>query len=259
MINLKMLVFIKKISIFFLFSFSLFSAPLRIGVNSDFNMKLVNFILKQDETLDIELVKYEKNGDLNRDLLDKKIDINIFQTLDYLNVYNDLNDSSIISIGETYVEPLGIYSNKYTSIKSIRTGDVIAIPNDPSSKKRSLIFLEKIGLIKLDYKKEIIIDNIFFNPFKIKIVSVDTFILSRLLKVADYVVLSSDIAFSSGYTPIRDSLFLEDFNKKYVNIIATRKKNIKNKKIIKFSKLIQSKATKLFIMEKYGNNIKFFK
>ena len=104
MINLKRLIFIQRISIFFLFSFSIFSAPLKIGVASDFNEKLVRFIMKQDETLDIEIVKYKNMDNLNRDLLDKKIDINIFQTLDYLNEYNNLNNSSIISIGKTYLE-----------------------------------------------------------------------------------------------------------------------------------------------------------
>jgi len=258
-INLKTLVFIKKISVFFLFSFSLFSAPLRIGVNSDFNIKLVNFIIKQDEILDIELVKYKNNDDLNRDLLDKKIDINIFQTLDYLNTYNILNDSSIVSAGETYIEPMGIYSNKYTSIKSVVAGDIIAIPNDPSNKKRSLVFLEKIGFIKLDYEEEITINSIILNPFKIEIVGANTSILPRFLEIADYVVLSGGMAFSLGYIPMIDSLFLEDFNKKYINIIAVRKNMLKNKKIIQFIKLIQSKETKLFILENYGNNIRFFK
>ncbi|OQY41908.1 MAG: hypothetical protein B6227_03785 [Fusobacteriia bacterium 4572_74] len=258
MINLKKSIFIQKISIFFLISFSLFSAPLKIGISSNFNMELVNFIMKQDETLDIELIKYENDKNLNRDLLDKKIDINIFQTLNYLNSYNKLNNTSIKSIGKTYVEPMGIYSNKRSSIKSMVAGDIIAVPNDPSNKKRALIFLEKMGFIKLDHEIKITIDEILSNPFKIKIIGVDNFILPRVLEVADYVILSGGAAFSIGYTPETDSLFLENFNKKYVNVVATRKKMLKNKKIIRFSKLVQSKETKLFILEKCGNNITFF-
>ena len=258
MISLKKSAFIKKVSIFFLVSLSLFSAPLKVGVSSNFNIKLVNFIIEQDKTLDIELVKYEKNENLNRDLLDKKIDVNIFQTLDYLNLYNDLNDSSIRSIGKTYVEPIGIYSNKHNSIKDMVARDIIAIPNDPSNKKKSLIFLEKIGLIELDYGKKITIDNIFLNTFKIEIVGVNTSMLPRFLEVADYVVLNTGMAFDLGYVPKIDSLFLEDFNKKYVNVVATRKKMLKNKKIVRFSKLVQSKETKLFILKKYGDNISLF-
>lgn len=258
MIDLKKSAFIQRISLFFLLSLSLFSAPLKIGVSSDFNAELVKFIMEQDKTLDMELIRYENNKDLNKDLLDEKIDVNIFQTLDYLNSYNGLNDSSIESIGETYTEPMGIYSNKHGSIKSMVAGDIIAVPNDPSNKKRSLIFLEKMGLIKLDHGKKITIDGIASNPFKIEIVGVDTSILPRFLEVADYVILNGGMAFSVGYTPKIDSLFLENFNKKYINIIAAREKMLKNKKIVRFSKLIQSKETKLFILEKYGNNVSFF-
>ena len=115
-----------------------------------------------------------------------------------------------------------------------------------------------MGLIKLDYNKKITIDEIISNPFEIKIIGVDnTPTLTKVLNIADYVIFSSDIAFNIGYTPKTDSLFLENFNKKYINIIATREKMLKNKKIIQFSKLIQSKKTQLFILKKYGNNISF--
>ena len=258
MINLKKSAFIQRISLFCLLSLTLFSAPLKIGVSSDFNVELVKSIMKQDKTLDIELIKYENEKFLNRDLLEKKIDINIFQTLDYLNSYNDLNESTIESIGETYIEPMGIYSDKRSSIKSMVAGDVIAIPNDPSNKKRSLIFLEKMGLIELDHKKQITIDGILSNPFQIEIASVETSILPRFLEVADYVILNAGMAFDIGYIPKIDSLFLEDFNKKYINIVAVREKMLKNKKVVRFSKLIKSKETKIFILEKYGNNVSFF-
>ncbi len=190
--------------------------------------------------------------------MDKKIDLNIFQTLDYLNSYNDLNNSSIKSVEGTYAEPMGIYSKKHNTIKSMVAGDVIAVPDDPSNKKRALIFLEKMGIIGLDHGKKIAIEGILSNPLKIEVVGADTSILPRLLEVADYVILSGGAAFSAGYTPEIDSLFLENFNKKYINIIAAREKMLKNKRIIQFSKLVQSRETKLFILEKYGNNVSFF-
>lgn len=258
MINLKKSAFIQRISLFCLLSLTLFSAPLKIGVSSKFNIELVKFIMKQDKTLDIELVKYENEKNLNKDLLNKKIDINIFQTLDYLNSYNDLNKSSIESIGSTYIEPMGIYSDKHGSIKNMTAEDIIAIPNDLSNEKRSLIFLEKMGLIELDHRKQITIDGILSNPFQVKIVGVENSMLPRFLEVADYVILNGGMAFNVGYIPKIDSLFLEDFNKTYINIVAVREKMPENKKVIRFSKLLNSKETKIFILRKYGNNISFF-
>lgn len=258
MISLKKLALMKKISLFFLLSLTLFSAPLRVGVSSDFNFELINFMMEQDKTLDIELIRYENDENLNRDLSDKKIDVNIFQTLDYLNLYNDLNNSNIRSTGETYAEPMGLYSKKHNSIKSMAVGAIIAIPKDPPNKKRTLVFLEEMGLIKLDHEKKNPTENILSNPFKIEIIGVDNFLLPRFLEVADYVILNGGTAFSVGYTPLIDSLFLENFNKKYINVVAIREKMLKNKEVIRFSELVKSKEIKLFILEKYGKNISFF-
>lgn len=257
MISLKKSVFMRQISLFFLINLTLFAAPLKVGVSSNFNVQLVNFIIKQDKTLDIELIKYQSDKNLNKDLLDKKIDVNIFQTLDNLNLYNNLNETNITSISESYIEPMGLYSKKYETIKNIKNKAIIAIPKGPSNKSRSLKILETLGLIKLDHTKQGITNKIISNPFKIEVVEIDNFLLPRFLEIADYVILSCEIALNVGYSPQIDSLFLEGFNKKYVNIIATRENMLKNKKIIRFSELIKSQETKLFILEKYGKNIKF--
>ena len=238
MINLKKLTIIQKISLFLFLNISIFSAPLKVGINSYLNPELVKFIT-DDEALDIQLIHYENNRKLNRDLLNKKIDVNIFQTLDQLNRYNKLNDNSIISIGETYIEPLGLYSKKNNSIKNIMNRAIITIPKDPSNRRRSLILLEKIGLIKLiDHSENITLKDIVSNPFNIDLIEVEEHMLSRFLEVSDYVIFSSDIAYDIGYNPQADSLFLETSNRKYINVVATRENMIKNKQIIEFSKKI---------------------
>ena len=237
MINLKRLITIQKLSLFFLLNLSILSAPLKVGVNSNLNLKLVQTII-DDNILDIKLIRYENSKKLNRDLLDKKIDVNIFQTLDQLNRYNDLNNDSIISIGETYIEPMGLYSKKNNSIKNITNGAIITVPKDPFNQRRSLILLEKIGLIELpDHNENFTLNDITSNPFNIDLVGVEKHMLSRFLEVSDYIILSSDIAYDVGYIPKIDSLFLGNSSDIYV--VATRENMIKNKQIINFSKEIK--------------------
>ncbi|MCK5779414.1 MAG: hypothetical protein KAH04_00215 [Psychrilyobacter sp.] len=249
---------ILKISLFLIFSISIYSSPLRIGVTSNFNSETVKFINNLDTTLEIEIIYYNNYEIMNSDLLDKKIDITMFQTLDFLEEYNKKNKTNLLPLVEMYVESMGIYSLKHNSIKGVSHGSTIIIPEDTSNQKRALEFLETMGLIKLNpIRTKTAIRNIISNPFNLEIVAVASNLMTRYLEVADYVVLNGEIATNEGYNPEKDSLALENFYKKYINVLVTREKFIEDREVVKFSELLKSKETKLFILMKYGNNISF--
>jgi D-methionine transport system substrate-binding protein len=256
--NLKSIAFITKISLFILLSSSLFASTIKVGVITNFDYKLVEFIKDESSDLKIKIIKFDNTNDLNQALVRKEIDVNLFQTLDSLNNYNLKNKSDLKVIVKGYIEPLGIYSKHYSSIKSIKMGDLIAISDEVSSVSRSLKFLSKVGLLELSSDKDLVTkDDISKNYFNVKIVEVPNSRLPRFLEFADYVVLSGDTAFSMGYLPKYDSLYLENFNPKYTNVVVARKKSINEKKILEFKKKIEGKETKLFILGHYEDNIRF--
>ena len=63
----------------------------------------------------------------------------------------------IQNIGNTFIAPLSLFSDKISSVDELKDGDVIAIPNDLTNGGRALKVLESAGIITLD-------PNAGFNP-----------------------------------------------------------------------------------------------
>jgi len=235
-----------------------FSSPLRVGTITNSDSEIANFVNNLDKTLEIKIINYDNQELLNNALVGKKIDLGMFQTKDSLNEYNKRKKENLIVLEEMYIDSIGIYSLKYGTIKGINQGAAIIIPKGISNEKRALEFLEKLGLIQLNpIREKTTVRNVIANPFNLDIIPIDLKLLPRYLEVADYVVLDRETSMNIGYNPIEDSLGLEEFQRKYINVLVARDQMRNNKKVIRFSKLVKNKETKLFIMMKYGNNIRF--
>ena len=58
-------------------------------------------------------------------------------------------DFKLVPVGNTFVYPIAGYSKKIKALSELKDGAQIAVPNDPTNLGRSLILLEKQGLLKL--------------------------------------------------------------------------------------------------------------
>lgn len=85
------------------------------------------------------------------------IDLNAFQHRIYLQNEIDNYGYAIQNIGNTFIIPLNLYSQKVSSVDELKDGDVVAIPDDLTNGGRALKVLEAAGLIELD-------PNAAFNP-----------------------------------------------------------------------------------------------
>ena len=52
---------------------------------------------------------------------------------------NEASGSDIVSIGDTAIAPLGIYSSKIENLEELEEGAKITIPDDPSNAARALM------------------------------------------------------------------------------------------------------------------------
>lgn len=85
------------------------------------------------------------------------IDLNAFQHRIYLQNEIDNYGYAIQNIGNTFIIPLNLYSQKVSSVDELKDGDVVAIPDDLTNGGRALKVLEAAGLIELN-------PNAAFNP-----------------------------------------------------------------------------------------------
>lgn len=193
----------------------------------------------------------------NQQVADGHIDVNFFQHKPYLDSFNKEHKTNLVSVGLVHVEPFGAYSQKIKSVKELKDGALIALPNDPSNGARALLLLQKEGLIKLKDPSNILATSrdIAENPKHLKFRELEAATLPRILPDVDLALINTNYALEAGLNPIKDALFIEGADSPYANLLATTEAKKDSPAIKKLVKALQSPETKRFIQEKYKGAI----
>ena len=230
-----------------------------VGLVGDSDRQLWEYVKKDAAKkygIDIKLKLFTDYIKPNQALVDKSIDLNAFQTINYFDVQNKNFKGKLVSVGKTYVTPIRIYSDNHKTLADLPKGGTIVVPNDPSNEKRALDVLEAAGLIKYNHDVKLpsaqdITEN--KKDFKIKEVASDQ--AASALKSADAAVVNTNYALDAKLD-IAKALYVEPVNKAnkgYTNIIAARK-GTQNKKIYKqVVKAYQTESTKKHMKQLYGS------
>lgn len=232
-------------------------AKIKVGIRSS-ELRTWEFIKEKakKQGLDIELVNFSSAYDPNQALVEGEIDVNAFQHVAYLDLFNQKNGTDIVPIGTTIIAPLGLYSEKYKSLKDIPNGAQIAVPNDPSNWGRALILLQEADLITVveGFDGNGGEDKIKSNPKNLKIVPVDSASTPRVMQDTAASIINNGVAVEAGLS-LKDALIHENKTAKpYINVIAARKKDQDKAYLKKLVKVYQSKSTAAFIKKTYKGN-----
>lgn len=197
-----------------------------VGTNEEEIWKSVKERLVE-KNIDLEIVVFTDYNQPNDALANKDIDLNAFQHYIFLDSYNAESKSDLTVIGETFISPLGIYSDKIKDVAEIKEGDTVSIPNDPTNGGRALLLLQSAGLIKVDEAKgdTPTVADITENKLNLKISELDASQTARSLPDVAAAVINGGMAVDAGLVPAKDSIFLEKLtatSKPYINIIVAR-------------------------------------
>ena len=140
-----------------------------------------------DEGIDLEIVQFSDYVTPNNALANGDIDLNAFQHRIYLQNEIESYGYAIENIGNTFIIPLNLYSQKVSSVDGLKDGDVVAIPDDLTNGGRALKVLEAAGLIELD-------PNAAFNPTLEDIIRYNTAITIEELKANTIPSVLPDVA-----------------------------------------------------------------
>ena len=242
---------------------------IKIGVCGEKNEVLEDIAkrFEKDTGKKIKIVSFSDYNQPNEALKAGDIDINAFQHKKFLEDYNKSHKTDIVSVGDTLLAPMGIYSDKIKDVKEIKEKDKIAIPNDPTNGARALFLLQSAGLIEVDGKEgdAITVDDIKENPKKLEIIELDASQTARNLTEVAASVINSGVAVDAGFVPTEDSIYLEDKDDPakaiYVNIIAAKKEDENSKILENFVKnYYQTDETKKLVeKETKGSEIPAWK
>ena len=210
--------------------------------------------LKEKENIEVELVKFTDYTTPNNALAEGEIDLSSFQTEIFMDNYNRDHGTELTTIGYTVMAPLGLYSEKITSINELKDGDTIAIPNDVSNEGRALILLQTAGLIKLDPEAGLVptTEDVVENRLNLQFQTLESNQTARALQDVTASVINSGMAVDAGFIPSEDAVFLEPVtadSKPYYNVIAALAEDVDNEVFQTIVAYYQSEGTAKVIEE----------
>ena len=219
--------------------------------------KVQEILDKEKAGVKLEFTQFTDYSQPNQAVRDGDADINAFQHYYYLKNWNKENNADLVSVADTYIAPIRLYSgtkdgkNKYTAVKDIPENGSIAVPNDPTNESRALNLLQAAGLIKLDVDstKLATVANIKENKKNLKISELDASQTAASLTSVDAAVVNNTFVREAGID-YKSALYKEktDENSKlWYNLIAAKKD---------WEKSDKAKAIKEIIDAYHKDNVK---
>lgn len=217
-------------------------------------------ILKE-KGIELEVVTFSKYELINPALAEEDLDANFFQHIPYLNEQNEKFGYDFVNAGGIHIEPMGIYSQKYSSLDELPDGAHIIISSSIPDHGRILSLFEANGLIKLKDgvdKLTAKVEDIVENPKNLVFdAEYAPEILPRIYNAGegDAVVINSNYALDGGLNPIKDSIAIEDADSPYVNVIAVRKGDENREEIKALIEALHTEEIQQFIIEEWDGSV----
>ncbi len=234
------------------------TTTLTVGATVVPHAEILNFV-KEDlkaEGIDLVVKEFSDYTLVNPALTSGELDANYFQHQPYLDSYLADSGDNLVMVGNVHVEPIRIYSNTLKSVEELADGAKVAIPNDATNEGRSLVLLEKLGLIKLDPAAGVLgtPKDITENPKNLEFVELDAYLLPRSLDDADIAVIQTNVAIEAGLA-LEKSIAVEDAESPYANGVTARAGDENREDIKKLVAALQSEKVAKFIEENYNGAV----
>ena len=222
-------------------------------------------LIKDDlkaQGIELEIKEFSDYVVPNEAVESGEIDANFFQHIPYLESFNTERKFHLVNAGGIHVEPFALYSStnakkKISSVKDLKKGSVIAIPNDPTNEGRALLLLQSAGLITLkkaagltatvqDIEKN-------GNPLKLKFREVEAATLPLILKDVNAAVINGNYALAAGLSAAKDGILVEGSSSPYVNVVAVKAGRENSSEIKALIVALQSEKVRAWIKTTYPN------
>ncbi|MEI3611607.1 MetQ/NlpA family ABC transporter substrate-binding protein [Pseudogracilibacillus sp. SO30301A] len=214
-----------------------------------------------EKGITLEIEPYEDYVLPNDDLASGELDANYFQHIPYLEQTVADTGYELTHIGNIHIEPIGIYSKSITDMEDIPEGTEVILSNSVSDHGRILGLFQKAGLIELADGVEAAnatIDDIVENPKKLTFTpDYEPAFLPEIYETEEdaLVVINTNYAIGAGLDPQNDSIFIEEDDSPYVNVIAVKTEDENNEALNTLVEVLHSEEIQNFILENYDGAV----
>ncbi len=232
-----------------------------VGVNPVPHAQILEDAVKPvlaEQGWELDVVVYEDYVLPNENLVAGELDANYFQTLGYMNGQNDSHGWKLVAVKGVHIEPMGLYSDKYTNAADLPDGASISVPNDEDNRTRALEFLIANGFLNPvdgELSANTINGNAEANPHGYEIVELEAAQLPLALADVDASVINGNYALGAGLPASHPALLVEEFDAetsiRRTNFIVTVEGNENSEKINALVAAITSDAVSKYIEDTY--------
>lgn len=215
--------------------------------------------LLEDLGYDLDVTVVSDYATPNPAVANGSADANFFQHIPYLDLYNESadDDAQLLNVANIHIEPLGLYSKRYSSLDELPNNATIIISNSTSDHGRFLSVLANEGLITLKDDVDVLtatLEDIETNPKNLSFEQVNPELLFSAYNndQGDLIFINGNFALSGGLNPLEDALVLESpDNNPYVNVLAVLEGRENLPKIQALIEVLTSDTIKTFIETEY--------
>ncbi len=229
--------------------------PLKIATSAGPVGQLVQFAagLAKAKGIDVKVIEMTDWVAINEAVYSSDVDANLFQHGNYLALQNKQRGLNLVQVDNVgVIAPVGLFSKKISSLDEIKSGDSVAIPNEPLNGARGLILLERAGLIKLAPGKGFSASklDIIENPKNLKIVELDPAQTYRSLDDVTLALVNITYLLAAGGDPKTALIIDRTVDDGLVLRFTARPEKKDDPRLKAFIEVFKSRQVKQFIEEK---------
>ncbi len=239
---------------------------IRVGATAVPHAEILDNVVKEvlaEDGWTLETVVFTDYVLPNTSLEQGELDANYFQTLGYMNQQNSDAGLHLAAVAGVHIEPMGIYSEKYTAVADLPDGASIGIPNDPDNASRALDLLVQKGLLTSkgeygtsdSYTEDSLTKDADANPHGYVITPLEAANLPLSLPDLDAAVINGNYALEAELPAKHPALEIEEFDEetttKRTNFLVVKDGTQDSDKIKALVKALQSDEVKTYIEETY--------
>ena len=243
---------------------------IRVGATPVPHAEILDNIVKDvlaEDGWELETVVFQDYVLPNTSLEAEELDANYFQTLAYMNSQNEDGGLHLVAVAGVHIEPMGIYSDKYTSLEELPDGASIGVPNGPENEDRGIDLLVQKGLLVSNggfgtdpnYTEDSLNNDKEANPHGYVITPLDAAQLALSLPDLDAAAINGNYALEAGLPATYPALGIEEFNEetsiKRTNFLVVKEGNEETAKTQALIKALQSDKVQAYIEDTYKGSV----
>lgn len=242
--------------------------PLRVGATPVPHAEILDFVRDALTACDIDLqIEIFESFDEPNDLLVAgRLHANFFQYLPFLDDFNRRTGNRLTPVVPVHIEPFGLYSASIPNLDAIPDYAEVALPSDPVNVDRSLVMLDRLGLIECTaaHRSLVTVGDVRSNPRRLVFTELTSGLLDDVREDfgtggrsgagATVVFLFGNQAMEWG-VDTGSALYCDRGNPAYAEYLVARPDNCESLGVSALAEALNCESTRDFIEDTYAGQV----